>query len=178
MAAEIRSRAERYRAMLARPQAASARQSYLRRSRRSRTRHPRCCRPSQSRATTPFIAHSHTGCLAEERGGNVRQAGVTVITQFLREYGGKPGTRTKPAPALGAQNTVGVLLAALSDDEIRNTLPNAREVAACGLCPALVCLVGRGAKPGTNAAVWPMLLALAPYVDTALLDAGEVEGCA
>lgn len=110
---------------------------------------------------------------AMENGGNVRRAGVTVTTQFLREYCGKPGARTKPAPALGAQNTIGVLLAALADDEIRNTLTNARNLAACGLCPALVCLIGRGAKAGTSAACWPMLLPIAPHLDNELLAAVE-----
>src|SRR5215213_625734 len=63
MAAEIHPRAERHRAMLARPQTASTCQSHFRRCRRSRPRHPWRCRPSQPRAATPFIAHSHTCCL-------------------------------------------------------------------------------------------------------------------
>src|SRR3982750_4483277 len=88
MAAEIRSRAERYRAMLARPQDASAPQSYLRRSRRSRTRHPRCCRPSQSRATTPFIAHSHTGCLADV--GLMRTSELPSLGETSRTVAGWP----------------------------------------------------------------------------------------
>src|SRR4051794_13873819 len=63
MAAEIRPRTERYRTMLARPQAALSRQSHRRRSRRSRTRDLQRRRAFQPRTTTSTLAHSQTICL-------------------------------------------------------------------------------------------------------------------
>jgi hypothetical protein len=110
-----------------------------------------------------------------ERGISVRSAGVTTTRTFLSEYGGKRGAKAKPVAPLAPQNTIGALFAAMANDEVRRTLANAREVVACGLCPALIALIGPGAKPGTSAACWPLLLPLAPYVDAALLDAVEAK---
>ena len=60
--------------------------------------------------------------------GNMSGAGVSLISLFLNEHGGAPGAVTPPAPTLSAQNTIGTLFAALTDEEVRRTLGNAREI--------------------------------------------------
>src|SRR5689334_17871671 len=64
--------------MLARPQAALSSQSHRRRCRCSRTRDPQRHRPSQPRATTSFLAHSHTGCLDCYRGQPVARRAIAA----------------------------------------------------------------------------------------------------
>jgi hypothetical protein len=113
----------------------------------------------------------------ENGSGPAHWASASVIDLFLHEYGGNPGAATKPAPARAAVNTIRTLFAALTDDQVRLTLGNAREIARHGFCSAFVALLGPGVKSGTSAGCWQLLLHLAPpSVDAALLDATEEGG--
>ena len=114
--------------------------------------------------------------IAENGSGDMNAAVVSVIGVFVREYGGAPGADTRPATEQAASNMVGALFAGLTEDEARDTLGTAREISKHGYAPAFVALRGPGAKPGTTAGAWPLLLPLAPYLDTALLAAVDAGG--
>jgi hypothetical protein len=99
----------------------------------------------------------------------LHSAVASVIGFFLDEYGGDPGAATKPASAVTASRMVALLFAGFPDEQARQLLDEARESATFGLAPAFIALRGPGAKPSTMAGIWPLLLHLAPYFDSAPL---------
>lgn len=116
--------------------------------------------------------------LTEHSVADMRGATATVLDMFVREYGGAPGAVTTPASALIAGNTIAAMFAPMPDEQTREVIGSALEVADAGYCPAIIALVTPGRKPRAISGCWPLLMHLAPYLDTALLDAAEVEGCA
>ena len=136
--------------------------------------------PEQSGLADQLIdrARSIRQYLTDNSVADMRGATATVLDMFVREYGGAPGAVTTPASALIAGNTIAAMFAPMPDEQTREVIGSALEVADAGYCPAIIALVTPGRKPRAISGCWPLLMHLAPYLDTALLDAAEVEGCA
>ena len=136
--------------------------------------------PEQSGLADQLIARAQSlrQYLTEHSVADMRGATATVLDMFVREYGGAPGAVTTPASALIAGNTIAAMFAPMPDEQTREVIGSALEVADAGYCPAIIALVTPGRKPRAISGCWPLLMHLAPYLDTALLDAAEVEGCA
>ena len=97
---------------------------------------------------------------------------------FVREYGGAPGAVTTPASALIAGNAIAAMFTPMADTQAREVIEDALKIAEAGFCPAIIALIVPGRKPRAISGCWPLLMHLAPYLDAALLDAAEAEGCA
>jgi hypothetical protein len=75
---------------------------------------------------------------------------------------------------LAASNIAASLFIGTPEDQVRQTIGAVREILQRGVATAFIALLGRGREPGTRAAIWPIALPLAPFIDAALLgDADE-----
>jgi hypothetical protein len=95
---------------------------------------------------------------------------VVAIKTTVEVHGAAPG-RENPkgpvSPIITAQ-IVGTLFAATNQTE-RHDL--AAQLEACvdnDVCPAMIGVIGRGTKPGSTCGVWPLLLPLSRYLETAV----------
>src|SRR4051794_28600506 len=104
--------------------------------------------PEQSGRADQLIdrARSIRQYLTDNSVADMPGATATVLDMFVREYGGRPGPVTTPAPALIAGNTIAAMFAPMPDEQTREVIESALEVADAGYCPAIIALVTPGRK--------------------------------
>jgi hypothetical protein len=87
---------------------------------------------------------------------------MLAIEDAIDKHGGKPGKRTRQLSQEHCRRLIGVLFSVVSK---RARLFHAIEqMIGDGICPAIIGVVGPGSRDGL-AAVWPIVFALAPYLD-------------
>jgi hypothetical protein len=88
----------------------------------------------------------------------------TLIEHVVENWGALPEETAKTADENTLLNVLGSLFAALGDARDA-VISDAERMSADGICPALVGVVGPGAKPNTFAMAWPLFLPLAQYIE-------------
>jgi hypothetical protein len=92
---------------------------------------------------------------------------LLITEELVKQYGHAPGETSIELANDHNVRIIGMLFAAIPATGRAGILEGLEMVIAEGICPALVCLLGKGREKGLSG-VWPLLLPLAPYADAVL----------
>ena len=127
----------------------------------------------------------HTGTLAEAVEGSVGYVNAAkdaseasainwagdhallIADEVIQKYGHLPGKNGVELEPEHNGRIIGMLFAVMPADARADIIKGLEMVVAEDICPAMICLIGKGRTKGLSG-VWPLLLPLAPYADAVL----------
>jgi hypothetical protein len=92
---------------------------------------------------------------------------LLAIEDLLKQYGRPPGKKGAELSQEHNTRIIGTLFAAVPEEARADMIKGLEMIVAMDVCPAMIGLIGDGTKTGLSG-VWPLVLPLAPYVDTVI----------
>lgn len=92
---------------------------------------------------------------------------LLTVEHLVKKHGRAPAKTNIEFSSEHNTRIIGILFAAMPADARADMLRVLEMIIADGVCPAMICLLGKGSEKGSSG-VWPLLLPLAPYADTVL----------
>ena len=92
---------------------------------------------------------------------------LLIADELINKYGHRPGKDGVELDPEHNGRIIGMLFAAVPASARADIVEGLEMAIAEGICPAMICLLGKGRTKGLSG-VWPLLLPLAPYADAVL----------